>query len=174
MHHGNILYRNSLEENTGDEREWVLWSAPWGPECAQTDLQGVIQLQLDTLTTPFKEICISVIYHIGPEHFCKVNKSWLNKKKSIIADIEENCEASISIKNINKYVHKTWRFRGWLYFKAPLKQQVLCWQRPEWPQFLLRFYFRGVYLQLPTRIKAERKLNEMRVAITSPRHAEKN
>lgn len=43
-------------------------------------LQGRIQLQRDTLTTPFKEICISVIYHIGPEHFCKVNKSWLNKK----------------------------------------------------------------------------------------------
>ena len=53
---------------------------PGGPECAQTDLQGLIQLQRDTLTTPFKEICISVIYHICPQHFCKVNKSWLNKK----------------------------------------------------------------------------------------------
>jgi len=69
-------------------------------------LSAFIQLQLDTLTTPFKEICISVIYHIGPEHFCKVNKSWLNKKKSIIADIVETVKP-VSIKSINKYVHET-------------------------------------------------------------------
>ena len=130
----------------------------WVP---QTDLQGVIQPQLDTLTTPFKEICISVIYHIGPEHFCKVNKSWLNKKKINHRRYRRNCEACVSIKNINKYVHKTRRFRGWLYFKASLEQQVVCSQRQEWPQFCLFFffflhvYFRGVYSQLPARRTAE-------------------
>lgn len=67
VHHGNILYRNSFEENTGDERERVSLISALGspaPRVQSDWLQGVIHIQLDTLTSPMNEISIFVIYHI--------------------------------------------------------------------------------------------------------------